>query len=456
MDILGSKKFLKDDLKAYAKVLYVQGYAIDVDKVCAEVDALPDSYDAILAYGDTLLDLPVRPDFGYCEPYTLAEIQAQRPEERHDVIVPPYREQLLRPVTLKNKIYGGVYGRIAACVLGKPFERSLTAEDIRNYLEPVNAYPLTYYVPEYSLYTYLAYNMEPSCREHIQYAQADDDISYFAIALRVLENCGRQFTTQDVAHEWLDNIPNLMAWGPSRITLRKLVSEKRFHDTALPTGKEWEHFLTYANTGEEQIDAMIRADAYGLVSPMRPEEAAALAYKDAVLTNRHTGLYACMWVAGCIAAAFYYRDPITVIQCGLEQIPQNSRYAEAIRQALDICASTETWEQAYPEINRRWGHLGHAGTINETAAIINALVHSTDSTGCVDFSKAICSTVMHGWDTDCSAATCGCIAGVMVGYSGIDKKWLEPLHNTVHTYASLENDHRINAFADRFVEMSKR
>ena len=63
---------------------------------------------------------------------------------------------------------------------------------------------------------------------------------------------------------------------------------------------------------------------------------------------------------------------------------------------------------------------------------------------------------MHGWDTDCSAATCGCIAGVMVGYSGIDKKWLEPLHNTVHTYASLENDHRINAFADRFVEMSKR
>jgi hypothetical protein len=44
----------------------------------------------------------------------------------------------------------------------------------------------------------------------------------------------------------------------------------------------------------------------------------------------------------------------------------------------------------------------------------------------------------------------------MVGYSGIDKKWLEPLHNTFHTYAALENEQRIHAFADRFVEMSKR
>ena len=456
MDILGSKQLMKADLKAYAKMLYLQGYKLDVEKVCAEIDALPDSYDAICSYGDTLLDLPVRQDYGYNEPYALPDIQAQRPKERHDVIVPPYREQLLRPVTLKDKIYGGVYGRVAACMLGKPFERSLTAEQIRDYLSAVNAYPLNDYVPVYSPYSYIAYNTEPSCREYLRYAQADDDTSYFIVALRVLENYGRDFTTQDVAHEWIDNLANLVAWGPSRISYRKLVNQKWFHDTPLPTGKEWEHFLTFANTGEEQIDAMIRADAYGLVSPMRPAEAAALAYKDAVLTNRHTGLYASMWVAGCIAAAFYYRDPVTVIQCGLEQIPENSRYAEAVRTALEICASTDTWEQAYPEINRRWGHLGHAGTINETAAIINALVHSKDSRGFVDYGKAICTTVMHGWDTDCSAATCGCIAGVMSGYSGIDRKWLEPLHNTFYTYAALENDHRISAFADRLIEMSKR
>lgn len=456
MEILGSKYLIREDLKAYAKMLYVQGYDVDVNKVCEELDALPYSYDAFLAYGEKLLDLPVRADFGYSEPFSLEDIQNQRPDNRHDVITPTQKELALRPVTLKDKVYGGVYGRIIGCILGKPFEMGWTADNVKGYLEAVGQYPLDNYAPMYSPYSNLGFDTEMSRREYLKFAQADDDTSYFAVALRVLENYGRNFATQDVAKEWLDNFPYSVTFGPSHINYRKLVNAKVWHDAPLPTGKEWEHFLTFANTGEEQIDAMIRADSYGLACPMRPAEAAALAYKDAILTNRHTGLYASMWVAGCIAAAYYYRDPVTVIQCGLEQLPANSRYAEVIRIALDISASTDTWEQAYPEINRRWGHLGHAGTMNETAGIINSLVHAKDRIGCVDFEKAICTTVMHGWDTDCAAATCGCIAGVMAGYSGIDSKWLEPLHDTFYTYASLENDHRISAFADRIVEITKR
>lgn len=455
MEILGSKYLLRENQKAYVKMLYVQGYDLDVESEIAKIDALPDSYDAIVAYGETLLDLPVRPDFGYVEPYALADIQSARPKNRTDIIVPPQKELELRPVTRKDKIYGGVFGRIVGCMLGKPFEMGWSADNIRAYLEALNAYPLSDYAPMYSPYSNLAFNCEPSCKEFISYAQADDDTSYFAVALRVLEKYGRGFTTHDVAEEWMDNLSFYMTFGPSHLVHRKLVNAKEWHQAPLAEGKEWERFLTFGNSGEEQIDAMIRADAYGLVCPMRPQEAASLAYKDAVLTNRHTGLYASMWVAACIAAAFYHRDPIAVIRCGLEQIPENARYAEAIRQALDICASTDTWEQAYPEINRRWGHLGHAGTINETAAIINALVHSGNPTGGIDFEKAICTTVMHGWDTDCAAATCGCIAGVMAGYHGIPEKWISPLHDTFYTYAALENDHSIRAFADRFIHLSK-
>lgn len=456
MEILGSKYLLRENQKAYAKMLYVQGYDIDVDAELAKIDALPDSYDAILAYGETLLDRPVRKDFGYTEPFYLDEIRAERPDDRIDQIIPSQPELALRPVVLKDKIYGGVFGRVAGCILGKPFEMNWTADNIRGYLEAANAYPLDNYAPMYSPYSCLGFNTELSRREYLSYAQADDDTSYFLVALRILEKYGRNFTTQDVAEEWMDNFPFYMTFGPSHLNHRKLVNAKDWHQAPLPTGKEWEHFLTFGNCGEEQIDAMIRADAYGLICPLKPEEAAGLAYKDAILTNRHTGLYASMWVAGCIAAAFYYRDPVTVIRSGLGQIPQNSRYAEAVRQALDICASTDTWEQAYPEINRRWGHLGHAGTINETAAIINALVHSRDSLGCIDFEKAICTTVMHGWDTDCSAATCGCIAGVMAGYQNIPDKWIRPLNDTFYTYAALENNHSISAFADRIIEMSRR
>lgn len=456
MDILGSKHLLREDTKAFARMLYAQGYDLDIEQTLRQIDALPDGYDAIIEYAMTLLSLPVRADFKYCEPNDLAAIRAQRPSDRIDIITPTQKELIPRPVILKDKVYGGVYGRIAGCILGKPFEMGWNAENIRNYLEPVHAYPLQDYAPMYSPYSNLGFDTEVSRKEYLSYAQADDDTSYFTLALQTLEKHGRGFTSQQAALEWVNNLPHMVTFGPSHSTYRKLVNATVWHEAPLPTGSEWERFLRFNNHGEEQIDAMIRADSYGLVCPLRPEEAAGLAYKDALLTNRHTGLYASMWVAGCIAGAYYFRDPVQVIQCGLGQIPENSRYAEAIRQALDICASTDTWEQAYPEINCRWGHLGHAGTINETAGIINALVHSKDYRGCVDYEKAICTTVMHGWDTDCAAATCGCIAGVMAGFAEIPDKWIRPLNDTYYTFAALENDHRISAFADRVLHMIDR
>lgn len=456
MDILGSKYAIREALKARIRVLYVEGYDIDVDAELKKADAVPDSYDALIAYGETLYNLPVRKDWGYVEPYELQDIQALRPKDRIDVITPTQKELFLRPVVLKDKIYGGVQGRIAACMLGKPFEMSWSAEQVRGYLEACNAYPLDNYAPMYSRYSNLGFNTELSRREYIAFAQADDDTSYFSVALKTLEQYGRGYTTQQLAHEWLENLPFLETFGPGHTTMRKLVNATDWHEAPLPTGEDWNRFIAFANSGEEQIDAMIRADSYGLICPLRPEEAAALAYKDAIMTNRHTGLYASLFVAGCIAGAFYYRDPLTVIRCGLGQIPETSRYAEAIRQAVEISASTDTWEKAYPEINRRWGHLGHAGTFNETAAIVNALIHSVDSTGVMDYEKAICTTVMHGWDTDCSAATCGCIAGVMAGSAHIPEKWTKPLNDTFFTYAAQENDHSISSFAERMLQMAQR
>lgn len=453
MDLLGSKAIYRAQCRERMKILWRQGYDFDKDAWEKELDALPDSYDAIVAFAERLYGLPVRKDWPYSEPNLLPGIQAERPEKRQDVILPRCKELELKPATLKDHVFGGVFGRICGCILGKPFEMNWEKQNIQDYLQAVNAWPLRDYAPHYSPYSNLANDTDPSCRELLSYAQPDDDITYFAVCLQVLENFGRGFTTDQVARTWLHNIPYLETFGPDHSRYQLMVNHTMWHDNPAP--EDYDRFTSAFNDGEEQIDAMIRADAYGLVSPLKPAEAAALAYKDAILTNRHTGLYASMWVAACIAAAFYYRDPVEVIQRGLEQLPARSRYAEVVRQALDISVCAGSWEKAYPEINKRWGHLRHAGTMNETAAIINALVNSRDSTGCIDFEKAICTTVMHGWDTDCSAATCGCIAGVMAGKSGIPEKWTAPLHDTFYTYAALQHDHSITNFAQRFLELAK-
>ena len=357
MDIFGSKTIYRAQCRQRMEMLWLQGYDFDKEGWMRELDALPDSYDAIAQFAERLYGLPVRTDWPYSEPNTLEGIRAQRPENRQDVIIPRCNEVDLKPATLKDHIYGGVFGRICGCILGKPFEMNWEKSNIQAYLQAVNAWPLDNYAPHYSPYSNLGNNTDESCRELISYAQADDDITYFSVCLQVLENYGRSFTTDQVARTWLHNLPYLETFGPSHSRYQLLVNHTMWHDNPAP--EDYDRFTSVLNDCEEQIDAMIRADAYGLVSPLRPAEAAALAYKDAILTNRHTGLYASMWVAACIAAAFYYRDPVEVIQRGLEQIPARSRYAEVVRQALDISVSAGNWEKAYPEIDRRWGYLRH-------------------------------------------------------------------------------------------------
>ena len=48
----------------------------------------------------------------------------------------------------------------------------------------------------------------------------------------------------------------------------------------------WADFL---NPGEELCGALIRADAYGYAFAGRPQRAAELAWRDAMLTHRRTG-----------------------------------------------------------------------------------------------------------------------------------------------------------------------
>jgi ADP-ribosylglycohydrolase len=62
---------------------------------------------------------------------------------------------------------------------------------------------------------------------------------------------------------------------------------------------------------------------------------------------------------------------------------------------------------------------------------------------------------MQGWDTDCSGATAGCIAGVLAGYHNIPDKWLKPINNTFYSNIANEPDSRIDAFAERMYTMSR-
>ena len=291
----------------------------------------------------------------------------------------------------------------------------------------------------------------------MSYAQPDDDINYTILGLRVLEEYGKNFTSQDMARLWTQRVPFGWSWGPEHtfyfLTSAFLLDNDDKQE--LPEKDDFDLLTRLFNDGEECIGAMIRADSFGLTSPMMTKKAAEFAYRDGIMTHKKTGLYAEMWTAATIAAAYSTFDPIVAIKAGIEQIPSNSRYAEVVREALDIALSESDWIAAYEKINAKWGRLGHAGTLNETAAIINALVHSVRDDGIVDVGKAVCITIMHGWDTDCSGATAGCIAGVLAGKHNIEERWVKPLCDTYHSCIAGELDTSITALAERMYQMSR-
>lgn len=436
----------KDFCDKRITILEKQGFDFPAEEWRNELKELPDSYDAHIDFAKKLQPKKMRADFGYEEPDTLEEIRAARPESHRD-----WLDTYLSPEEIRSKVYGGIFGRFAGCVLGKPLEMSWDQAKIREYLEAADAWPLSDFVPPYSpaQSAPLRRDCVPSMKGFVKYAQQDDDINYTVLGLRVLEKYGRNFRPQDMAATWLENIPYEWTWGPEKSRYMLLAGR------GIPEGDEWETFTRFLNSGEEEIGAMIRGDTFGLVNPGNPQLAAEMAWRDGSMTHKKTGLFAEMWASATIAAAFTTFDPVEAIKIGIEQLPKNTRYTEALHDALEISLREEDWMAAYKEINARWGHYGHAGTFNESAAIINALVHSVGKDGMIDYGKVICITVMHGWDTDCSAATAGCIAGVLAGIHNIPEKWIAPLNNTYYTCVATEADTRIDHLAERVYQMSR-
>lgn len=68
--------------------------------------------------------------------------------------------------------------------------------------------------------------------------------------------------------------------------------------------------------------------------------------------------------------------------------------------------------------------------------------------GGADLGQVISVAVMGGWDTDCNGATAGSIAGAMVGLDRIDRRWVTPFNDTLHTSIEGRRVQKISALIE--------
>ena len=406
-----------------------EGHTVPEDlkeKVAAfddEKDAM--NFEAVDTLYRALDQLPKDQAFAYVQPNDLESIRKERPDG-------PRQLGGIAETDLLDRFHGAWTGRAAGCALGKPVEgmgilgqRGMGGRQaIRTYLENRLHWPLDYYFSGADAGDNLRIGCPQSQRENIAFMEADDDIHYTLVALRVLENFGPDFKWRDVATVWNTSLPYYAictAEAQAIMNYNNAVPRKAPSDWVTP-----EYTSTNRNPYREWIGAQIRADGWGYACAGNPELAAAFAFRDACWTHRANGIYGEMMFAATMAAAFVVSDPIELINIGLSEIPRNCRLAEACRAALAQVPDCDGFHGYMDWVEEHYGDLSGVHTVNNALVVIGAVIF-----GRMEFHGSICRSVEGGWDTDCNGATCGSIMGAASGVRALTSSLVAPLNDTI-------------------------
>ena len=399
-----------------------------------------------LALIDRVQALPLRRDYPYVEPGDLRAIRAAR---GRGPAVPRWRGS---KAGFADRVRGGFLGRVAGCMLGKPFE-GVDRASIRMYAEETGNWPLR------------TYQRQPSAAElrrilrrkplrplkswqltfYIDLCDgfpSDDDINYTVAGMEVMRRHGADFTPLDMASLWVQQLPILATCTAERAAYRNFI------EGWLPPRSASRH-----NPYREWIGAQIRADFFGYAAPGDPARAAAWAWRDASISNVRNGIYGEMWVAAMLAAAYVLPDWATIIRVGLAQVPRRSRLHAGIVQILALQAAGVPHEEVIDGIHREWNELtvhGWCHTISNAQIVAAALLYGGD-----DYTATIALAVAAGFDTDCNGATCGSLWGVRHGAKALPKRWLRPLRNKLKTNLADYPVMPLDAMADRMVTVAE-
>ena len=333
---------------------------------------------------------------------------------------PPALPRVSR-AALEDRIRGAWRGRAVGCLLGKPVE-GLSRAGIREILQATGRWPLADWFTARGLpegvtarHPWNRASRTTSLAENIDGMPEDDDLNYTMLALALIEERGRAFTTDDVADRWLKDLPGLRVFTAERAVYRNLLDAIDPVDAA-----------RIGNPYREWIGAQIRADLYGWICPGDPRAAAELAWRDARLSHVCNGVYGAMFVAAMAAAACVAKDIEPVIAAGLSVVPPRSRLARSVGLGLDLARRGVPHEDAVDELYAAHAGLHWVHVLNNAAVVTLTLAENGG-----DFSRSVCAAVSAGWDTDSNGATVGGIVGALCGAAALPDQWTRPLKGRI-------------------------
>jgi len=206
----------------------------------------------------------------------------------------------------------------------------------------------------------------------------------------------------------------------------------------------------------EDIDFQIEADFIGLIHPGLPKTAFHMCDRVGHIMNYGDGFYGGVFVAAMYAAAFVQDDPREIVASGLKALPEDSGYAEVIRDVLLSHGVHPTdWKATWHELQERWGHEDRCpwgvtgahgslkGGFNISASLNGAYIVLGMLYGDGDFDTTVDISMRAGQDSDCNPSTAAGVLGAMMGFEALPEHVKEAIapymdEKFSHTVYSIE------------------
>jgi hypothetical protein len=182
----------------------------------------------------------------------------------------------------------------------------------------------------------------------------------------------------------------------------------------------------------EDIDFQIEADFIGLIHPGLPKTALDLCDRVGHIMNYGDGYYGGVFVAAMYAAAFVQDDPHEIVASGLKALPEDSGYAEIVRDVMRLYKEhPEDWKAAWHELQVKWGHEDKCpwgvtgahgslkGMFNISASLNGAYIVLGMLYGNGDFDTTVDISLRAGQDSDCNPSTAAGVLGAMMGFEAL-------------------------------------
>ena len=183
------------------------------------------------------------------------------------------------------------------------------------------------------------------------------------------------------------------------------------------------------NPHADDIDFQIEADFIGMLTPGRPNDAAAIADRIGHIMNYGDGWYGGVYVSALYSLAYVCNDIPTIVSEALKTIPEGTKFRNAIEDVIKYHAKyPKDWKACWFEVDKRhafdvgcpegvWNGFNIDAVINSAYVVIGLLY------GEGDFEKTMEISTRCGQDSDCNPASAAGILGVMQGYKAIPEKY---------------------------------